>query len=141
MWPDICFHPRMKTSRKRQVSAVEQAVLDGVTVRLIEEWEQERFDGLIVQEHYLHNAAWVGRRLFYVAEYEGEWLALLAWTAAAYNLKDREAWIGWTRAQRRRRLSLVVNNSRFLILREGHVSNLASRVMGQCVNRLSRDWQ
>jgi hypothetical protein len=131
----------MKTRQKRQVSAGEQAVLDGVKVRLIEAEEQERFDVLIVKEHYLHNASWVGRRLFYVAEYGGEWLALLAWTAAAYNLKDRDSWIGWTRAQRARRLSLVVNNSRFLILGGAHYPNLASRVMSQCLKRLSTDWQ
>jgi len=123
------------------LTADEQSVLDGVTVRLIEKEEQERFDELIVQEHYLHNASWVGRRLFYVAEYDGEWLALLAWTAAAFNLKDRESWIGWSQAQRARRLSLVANNSRFLILDGAHYPNMASRVMSQCLRRLSSDWQ
>ena len=123
------------------MSAGEQEVLDGVTLRLIEPEEQGRFDALIVKQHYLHNASWVGRRLFYVAEYEGHWLALLAWTTAAYNLKDRDGWIGWSRAQRKRRLSLVANNSRFLIVDGAHVPNLASRVMSQCLKRLSSDWQ
>lgn len=123
------------------MSAEEQAVLDGVRVRLLESGEQERFDALIVNEHYLHNAAWVGRRLFYVAEYEEEWLALLAWTPAAFNLKDREGWIGWTRRQRAGRLGLVVNNSRFLILDGAHYPNLASRVMRLCLKGLSGDWQ
>jgi hypothetical protein len=131
----------MKTSHERHVSAGEQAVLDGVQVRLVEPEEQERFDALITKEHYLHNAQWVGRRLFYVAEYEGQWLALLAWTTAAYNLKDRDGWIGWTQAQRSRRLKLVANNSRFLIPNGAHYPNLASRVMSQCLKRLSTDWQ
>ncbi len=130
----------MKTSLKRQVSANEQAVLDGVRVRLIEPAEQARFDALIVEEHYLHSAAWVGQRLFYIAEYQGEWLALLAWSAAAFNLKDRDAWIGWTQTQRRRRRSLVVNNSRFLILSGAHYPNLASRVMRLCLDRMNQDW-
>jgi hypothetical protein len=131
----------MKRGKKKHVTADEQAVLDGVRLRLIEAEEQERFDALIVKEHYLNSAAWVGRRLFYVAEYEGKWLALLAWTTAAYRLKAREEWIGWSEVQRRRRLALVVNNSRFLILPEAHWPNLASRVMKQCVRRLSEDWR
>jgi len=130
----------MKKKRKVQVTASEQAVLDGLSLRLVEPQEQERFDRLIEEEHYLHSAEWVGERLFYVAEYQGQWLALLAWTSAAYHLKDRDAWIGWEEEQRRRRLKLVANNARFLILCEGQ-PNLASRVMGLCLRRLSADWQ
>lgn len=131
----------MKRREKPTVTAIEQSVLDGVTVRLTEAQEQERFDELIVKHHYLHSAAWVGERLFYVAEYEGKWLALLAWNAAAYGLKAREAWIGWSVKQRRSRRTLVANNSRYLILPGAHYPNLASRVMGQCLRRLSNDWQ
>jgi hypothetical protein len=130
----------MQRKRKPEVSAGEQAVLDGVQVRLIEPWEQERFEQLLIEQHYLHNAEFVGARLCYVAEYDGQWLALLSWSAPAYRLKAREAWIGWSEAQRRRRLGLVVNNSRFLILEQAHYPNLASRVMRLCVERLSTDW-
>jgi hypothetical protein len=69
-------------------------------------------------------------------------VALLTWNAAAFNLKDREAWIGWSPKQKRRRLSLVANNSRFVILGPpGHAPNLASRVMKLCLQRLATDWQ
>ncbi len=67
-------------------------------------------------------------------------MALLTWNAAAFHLKDREAWIGGTERQKRRRLTLVVNNSRFLIRTEGRVPNLASRVMRLCLDRLAVDW-
>jgi hypothetical protein len=123
------------------MSADEQAVLDGVTVRLIESREQERFNRLLIEQHYLHNAERVGQSLCYVAEYQEQWLALLSWSAPAYRLRAREAWIGWSEAQRRRRLGLVVNNSRFLILEQAHYPNLASRVMRLCVDRLNEDWQ
>ncbi len=43
------------------------------------------------------------------------WVALLTWSAAAYKLKLREEWIGWSDRQKQRRLPLVVNNSRFFI--------------------------
>jgi predicted transposase YbfD/YdcC len=131
----------MKTKREVQVSASEQDVLDGVQVRLIAEREQNRFDGLLVAQHYLKDATLVGQRLCYVAEYAGRWLALMAWSAAAYHLKERDEWIGWTEEQRRRRLGWVANNSRFLILEDAHYPNLASRVMRLCLARLSTDWQ
>jgi len=131
----------MKTRRQVQVSASEQEVLDGVLVRLITEGEQKRFDGLLVAQHYLKDATLVGERLCYVAEYAGRWLALLAWSAAAYHGKDRDAWIGWSEEQRRRRLGWIANNSRFLILEDAHYPNLASRVMRLCLERLSTDWQ
>jgi hypothetical protein len=126
----------------RAVSAVEQAMLDEVTVRLIRPDEQARFNELIETQHYLHSAKWVGERLFYVAEYRGEWMALLSWCAPAYHLKARELWIGWNDRQRQSRLCLVANNTRFLILREaGECPNLASRVIRLCLDRLSDDWQ
>jgi hypothetical protein len=113
-------------------------MLDDVTVRLICPAERAAFDQLLVQEHYLKNAELVGEQLRYVAEYEGQWVALLTWNAAAFNLRAREGWIGWTPAQKKRRLSLVVNNSRFLV--RVRVPNLASRLMKLCLERVSSDW-
>jgi predicted transposase YbfD/YdcC len=131
----------MKTRPQVHISASEQAVLDGVKVRLIAAGEQRRFDELIETQHYLKDATLVGERLCYVAEYGEAWLALLAWSAAAYHVKERDEWIGWTEEQRRRRLGWVANNSRFLIVAGAHYPNLASRVMRLCLERLSRDWQ
>lgn len=116
-------------------------LLDEVEVRLLEPSERPRFDELMRAEHYLHSADLVGEQRRYVAHHRGEWVALLSWSAAAYHLKHREAWVGWSRAQQRRRLPLAVNNSRFLILPAYHVPNLASRVMKLCLQRLARDWE
>jgi predicted transposase YbfD/YdcC len=131
----------MQTKCPVQLTASEQSVLDGVKLRLISADEQARFDELIVAQHYLKDATLVGERLCYVAEYGGRWLALLAWSAAAYHLKERDQWIGWTEEQRRRRLGWLTNNSRFLILEGAHYPNLASRVMKLCIQRLAADWQ
>jgi hypothetical protein len=131
----------MNTSKRPILTETEQAVLDQVIVRLLVPAERERYDQLMTQEHYLHSACLVGEQLRYVAEYQGKWVALLSWCAAAYSLKPREAWIGWTPKQKKRRLPLVVNNSRFLILPEYHLPNLATRVMRLCLDRLSADWQ
>src|SRR5271166_262701 len=106
----------------------QQALLDQVQVRLVERTELERFKQLLDEHHYLGSLKAVGERLYYVAtDAQGQWLALLVFSAPAKHLKHRDQWIGWSGAQRHRRLSLVTNNSRFLILPERSVPNLASK--------------
>lgn len=139
-----CIHFKlggMKCPAAPSLTADEQDVLDQVEVRLLPPAERARFDALLVAEHYLHAAELVGEQLRYVAEVRGQWVALLAWSAPAFRLKDREQWIGWTQAQKRRRLPLLANNSRFLVLPDRAVPNLASRVMKLCLQRLAADWQ
>jgi len=120
----------------------ETDVLDRVTVRLVQEAERPEFDRCLETEHYLASSALVGETLRYVAELDGQWVALLTFSAPALHLKAREQWIGWTPRQRARRLGLVVNNSRLLVRPERHrFPNLASRVLGLCLRRLSADWQ
>jgi hypothetical protein len=120
----------------------ETDVLDRVTVRLVQETERPEFDRRLEAEHYLASSALVGETLRYVAELDGQWVALLTFSAPALHLKARERWIGWTPRQRARRLGLVLNNSRFLVLPERQrYPNLASRVLGLCLRRLSADWQ
>jgi len=122
---------------------VEQAVLDQVRVRLITPEEQARWEDLIATRHYLKNATLVGEQLRYVVtDANDQWLALLGWSAAAYHLKGRDTWIGWSVEQRRRRLHLLANNARFLLLTApGQLPNLASRALALCCARLSEDWQ
>ena len=127
---------------KRHESAHEPEILKRVTVRLLREEERPRFDTLLEQKHYLCSARMVGRTLRYVAELDGEWVALACFSAAALHLKAREKWIGWTPRQRARRLGFIVNNSRYLVLPEREsLPNLASRALGLFLRRLSRDWQ
>lgn len=131
----------METKHRPILTEQQQALLNAVQVRLIRPEEREKFDALIVKDHYLHNADFVGEQLRYVAEHQGQWVALLVWNAGAFKLKLREQWIGWSDRQKQRRLSLVVNNSRLLILEPFHIPNLASRVMKLNLERLSSDWE
>jgi hypothetical protein len=56
-------------------------------------------------------------------------VGLLVWGPAAFKLKDREKWLGWNSAMAAERLKLVVQNRRFLLLKErGQEPNLASAV-------------
>lgn len=127
---------------KRHEFAHEPEILKRVTVRLLLEEERPRFDALLEQKHYLCSARMVGRTLRYVAELDGDWVALACFSAAALHLKAREKWIGWSPRQRARRLGFIVNNSRYLVLPEREqLPNLASRALGLCLRRLSRDWE
>ena len=120
----------------------ETEFLQRVTIRLLLEHERPRFDQLIEEKHYLHTSVLTGESLRYVAELDGQWVALIAFSAASLHLKAREQWLRWSPRQRARRLPLVVNNSRFLVLPErARFPILASRVLGLCLRRLSADWQ
>jgi len=125
-----------------QTQAQEPDVLRRVKIRSVREDERGEFDFRLEHQHYLGSAHLSGQTLRYVAELDGEWVALVCFGAAALHLKAREQWIGWTPRQRARRLPFVVNNSRFLVLPERQrYPNLASRVLGLCLRRLSTDWQ
>ena len=126
----------------KPTSAPETEFLSKVGVRLIEDWERERFNQLLETQHYIQSARLGGQHLRYVAEVDGRWVALLTFSGAAPHTKAREEAIGWTPRRRARRLCFVVNNSRFLVLPDRQrYPNLASRVLGLCLKRLSADWQ
>jgi hypothetical protein len=97
---------------------------------------------LLAQYHNLGDVRAVGEQLFYaVTNVDGDWLGLLVFCAAARRLRVRDQWIGWTEEQRRRRLPLVVNNCRFLLLPHKTFPNLGSRSLRLTLDRLSADWQ
>lgn len=117
--------------------------LPALELRLIEAPERPRFDQLLCERHYLHNATLVGETLRYVAVApDGRWLALLAWSSPARHLRPRDRWIGWSEPHRAARLRLVAQNSRFLLLTErAHYPNLASHLLARCTRRLADDWR
>lgn len=122
--------------------AEEQLLLNQLQARLIEPSEIGRFNQLMEEHHYLGSHQPFGERLYYVVtDAQGQWLALLLFSAASKHLKLRERWIGWTNEQARRRLSLVVNHSRFLVLPDKSVPNLGTKALRLVLDRLSADWQ
>jgi hypothetical protein len=121
----------------------EPQILECVKLRLLDPNDEDRarYRELMEAHHYLKSDTLVGEQLRYVAEIDGHWLALLSWSAAARHLKDREQWLSWSDSQRRRRLALLANNARFLILPGVACPNLASRLLALNGHRLSDDWQ
>lgn len=115
--------------------------LDGIFVRPIRPEEDSRWNEIMAQHHYLGFRQLVGRSMKYVAECEGKWAALLGWSTAAFKVKARDTWIGWTKEAQWERLRFIANNSRFLILPGIRVKNLASKVISLNLKRLSYDWE
>ena len=120
------------------------ATLQPVRVQPVAEGTSEArlFQALLQRYHYLGHRNCVGENLKYLArDREGRPLACLLFGSAAWKAAARDQWIGWSAEQRRRHLSLVTNNTRFLILRWVRVPHLASHLLGQVAGRLSADWQ
>ncbi|MHB1930762.1 MAG: ISAs1 family transposase [Acidimicrobiales bacterium] len=103
--------------------------------------EIKRWDSLIREHHYLGLTNLVGETLRYVAEVDGQWVALLGFASPALKVTARDQFIGWTPEQLEQRRIYVAQNARFLILPGYHIPNLGSRVLGLTLRRLSDDWQ
>lgn len=132
----------MSQSKRRELTPEEQHVLEHGCIRLLTSPEDiTRCDQAIVGHHYLHKVSLVGEHLRYAFIYKGRWLAVATWSAAAFHIKDRDQFIGWSPEQCRRRRALLANNSRLLVLPECHYPNLISRFMKLMLERLSPDWQ
>jgi hypothetical protein len=125
------------------LSEREQWIVETVRVRSVRsQAERVRCLRLLAKHHYLGALQAVGEQIFYVAQGpNGGWRAVLVFCAAAKHLGPRDRWIGWSPEQRRRRLALVANNARYLVLPGYHVPNLATRVMRLTLDRISGDWQ
>lgn len=115
--------------------------LQAIRVRLVEHHEKSRWHDLLAQHHYLGAPALVGKALLHVATLDDQWVALLGWSSPALKCAARDQWIGWLPVLQWQRLHFIANNTRFLILPDFHLPNLASRVLGLSLQRLSDDWQ
>lgn len=96
---------------------------------------------LLHHYHYLGVPKLVGEHMKYLVWLNGQVVACLAWASAAFKVKSRDDFIGWSTAVRRQRLHLIVNNARFLILPWIQVKHLASKILALNLKRLSQDWQ
>ena len=96
----------------------------------------------LAQHHYLGFEGAAGQNLRYLLrDCYGRDLACVLFAAAAWKVQARDAFIGWSAPQRQQRLSLIINNSRFLILPHVRVPHLASHILGTILGRVRADWQ
>ena len=111
-----------------------------IVVRPIEIAEEPRFQKSMQEYHYLGALPKIGNTIRYVATYQDDWLSLIVFSAAALKCGARDNWIGWKFRYQYDRLNLLANNSRFLILPDYHLKNLASKILSLCQRRIQNDW-
>ena len=130
-----CTLSPLPEARSMLLHTLQVQVLDTPALRV-------RAQELLAAQHYLGGVSAVGEQVHYaVSDAQGAWVAVLIFAAAALHLRPRDQWIGWSDEQRRRRLALVVNNVRFLLVPARAVPNLGSAVLSRVLARLSADWQ
>lgn len=99
------------------------------------------WDYLVFHYHYLGLPKLVGEHIKHLVYLQSQVVACLSWASAAWKVKDRDHFIGWQEPTRRRNLSLVANNTRFLILPWVKVKYLASTALSLSIRRLRADWE
>lgn len=112
-----------------------------VTLRVAQPAEIAAACAALDREHYLGAPKPCNRDVVQLAVRGEQVLAVVVWTRAARKLAPREAWVGWDPRTRTRRLPLVVQNNRFVVLSQVRQPNLASRVLGLSVAALPEHWE
>ena len=121
---------KLSELRPLQIEIVEHG--DGLT----------EFKSFIDRYHYLGYDRTVGENMKYVIRSrDGTALACLLFGSAAWKCRDRDSFIGWNNEQRAAGLTLMTNNTRFLIMPWISVPHLASHILALISHRLTEDWE
>lgn len=127
----------LKVQRLEELGEIEVELISGKKDPGYVDWKE-----LLEERHYLHSSKLFGQQIKYlVKSLRYGWIGALAFSSAAWRLQLRDERIGWDDETREKELCKVVCNSRFLILPEYGVRNLASHVMSKCLKRLAVDWE
>lgn len=135
--------------RKPDIIEVDQSGLSGNLAALkpiellqVRRTAQEKlYNSLIEQHHYLGYSLQVGEHVKYIAYSHGRPVACIGWCSAPRHIGCRDLHIGWNKDQRKKNISLIATNTRFLILPWVKVPHLASHLLGLCARRIGRDWE
>jgi hypothetical protein len=103
--------------------------------------EARLWKAMIAAHHYCGYRGLVGAQIRYLIRCQRGWLGALGFSAAAWQLRDRDRFIGWSVRARQAHLHEVVANSRFLLLPWVKVPHLASHVLALASRQLPADWQ
>ena len=142
----VLSEPDLFWSARQPLAPIESPLeaLRPLEVLLLENRTKEANDFICHLEryHYLGFGGSSGQNLRYlIRDCSGCDLACVLFAAAAWKVKARDEFIGWSPQQRQEQLGLIVNNSRFLILPHVRVPHLASHILGLILRRLCWDWQ
>ena len=112
---------------------IELAIAEGET-------ETKRWKTSVQRYHMLGCKNVYGAQLRYFVKSGNEELGCLQFSASAWALCTRDNWIGWTVEDKKARLHLIINNSRFLVYPWVHVDCMASRALSLAARRIEKDW-
>ena len=99
-----------------------------------------RWRAYVSNFHVLGDPQVYGSQLRYLVTSDGRDLGCLLFSASSWALAQREEWIGWTPEEKKSRLHLILNNSRFLLFPWVRVKNLASRTLSMAARQIQADW-
>lgn len=103
-------------------------------------WQQ--FKSYVDQYHYLKFDRCISESMAYmVSSRDGKPLASLLFGAPAWSCRDRDAFIGWGKDERKRNLRMITNNTRYVIYPFVNVPHMASHILSLVSKRISADWQ
>jgi hypothetical protein len=104
--------------------------------------EERHFHHYLSTHHYLGFHGTVGENMKYlVRDKYGRDVACMLFGAAAWKVRARDQFIGWSPEVRAKHLSLITNNTRFLILPWVRVAHVASHILGRILRRIRDDWE
>ena len=103
------------------------------------QWRQAKV--ALGREHGLGEGCEAGDRLCQLVWEHGNLMAVLVWCAAAWHLPGRDQTVGWDPVTRSKRLKLVVQLRRFLVLEATRRPNLASQCLGAGLRELGSQWE
>lgn len=116
--------------------------LTGLRLRRVESPQDSRlWNEAVSRFHYLGYKRLPGAQMRYLIEAEAGLVGVIGFGASAWKVAPRDRWIGWSQEQREKRLHLVVNNARFLLLPWVRSRNLASWVLSRCARLLPPQWE
>lgn len=102
--------------------------------------ERQRWRSYVDQYHRVGYKQVFGSRLQYFIRSGERELGCLQFSASSWSLEERDKWIGWQEADRKVRLHLIVNNSRYLIFPWVYIRNLASQALALAARQIQSDW-
>lgn len=102
--------------------------------------QSQLYNALMARYHYLGFVTMAGAQIRYLIAWKRGILGALGFGAAAWQVADRDRFIGWDHPRRQAHLHRIVNNGRFLILPWVRCLNLASKVLALSVGRLAEDF-
>ena len=130
----VCAEPSVVAGTVSEYTPLEMVLVGG-------EADSRRWREKVERYHYLGCRVPFGANLRYWVRCRDRELACLLWNSPAWKMRARDAWIGWSEAQRQRHLQQVVNNGRFLILPGVHVKGLASKILALSARQVPADWE